>query len=160
MFDGKTCVFGGYLWVESRICFLLCGASPPPGGQSGGSLRWFHLREQKQRNDGEAEGNTGRLVRKRKSRAVWWHPAVQLRLLYLRLYQGADRLRTPCGRSARCVHRSGGGNSWWSWGLQGHPGCRGRRRGDCRRWGRGRSVLRGKNGVQFSRPLTWREHRD
>lgn len=36
-------IISWYLLVGSRICSLLYGASPQPGGQSGESLRLFHL---------------------------------------------------------------------------------------------------------------------
>lgn len=39
------CIFSWYLLVGSRICSLLYGASPQPGGQSGESWRLFHLGE-------------------------------------------------------------------------------------------------------------------
>lgn len=51
-----------YLWVGSRTCSPLCGASPPPGDRSGGSLRWFRLGEggREKRQRGEEEGRRRR----------------------------------------------------------------------------------------------------
>lgn len=65
VFNTETSCFCQYLWVESRICSLLCAASPPPGDQSGGNSRLFHLREGGKRNSGQVQRDEIRLTEQR-----------------------------------------------------------------------------------------------
>lgn len=49
--------------MGSRICSLLCGASPPPGDRSGESLRLFHLRWIRERRVRRSKGRSNRILK-------------------------------------------------------------------------------------------------
>lgn len=118
-----------YPWVESRTCSLLCVASRRPSDRSDGNWMLSHLQDIK-----------ARLKQVTLCNCEQCHHSL-ITPPNLRRYPGADLPQTLYGRSARCVPRSGAGSSWESRAYPGYPGCRGRHRGGCRRWGTARSDL-------------------